>query len=121
MPDERRLYQIENGTVYYFGNADHAHIVCQENELFAVLWDSDGNVLQKHGKADLVQARHDQMRDAFISGGFHGLAASLTIATFPATPETLEEVNACIEISNRVGKLEERLSQMFVPRSATMH
>jgi hypothetical protein len=121
MPDERRLYQIENGTVYYYHDASHPVVICQENELFAVVWDSAGDILQTHGKADQVEDRLAHMRQAFIMGGFEGLAASLMIATFPATPETLEEMNACIEISNRVGKLEERLAQMVVPRSATMH
>lgn len=121
MPSECRIYQIENGSVLYFYDAEHSHVVGQENDLFAVLWDSDGNILQKHGRADLVQARFEQMREAFVKAGFDQLAASLVIVTFPATPEALEEVNACIEISNRVGQLEARLEQIILPRSATMH
>jgi hypothetical protein len=60
----------------------------------------------------LVEEHLAVTRASLTTGGFQQLAASLTLATFPATPETLEEVNACIAIANRVGRLEERLAAL---------
>ncbi len=113
MTDQRGHYFIENGKVYHAGSLNQHLLVCNENDMFGVAWDSDGDILHQHGEATLVRKRLEEIRTALISRGFENMAATLTLATFPATPETLEEVNACIDISNRVGRLEARLAQIL--------
>jgi hypothetical protein len=112
MSKDQSPYQIINGTVYFHDTRNQARMVCRAGEPFAVMWDRDGDILQNHGEASFVKERLTVTREGLTAGGFPQLAASLTLATFPATPETLEEVNACIAVSNRVGRLEERLAAL---------
>lgn len=112
MSDKSHSYQIEGDTVFYCATAADRREVCKTDALFAVGWDTEGNVLHKHGEARLVGAHIDQVRKVLAELGVARLAETLRVTVFPITHETIEEVNACIEITGRVGKLEERLSSM---------
>jgi len=90
--------------------------VCSGSEEVAVCFDSDDGTLHKRGKAEMVQAWADDTRRRFTEMGFDEMARSLTVITFPVTPETVAELNACSEITGRVLKLADNLARLLETR-----
>lgn len=113
LSEEKRFYHIEDDKVVYYDSRDQRAVVCDASAVFAVGWDRDGDVLLSHGEATAVSARMDAKRKAFATGGFEEMAENLRVAVFPINTDTLAEVNACIETSNRVGRLPERLDAIL--------
>jgi hypothetical protein len=104
-------YFIE-GDALYFKNQGGVVKVCATTELFGVGYDAQEAMLLKHGQAALVAEYMETLTEAFSGSHMPGLAEGLTFLTFRIDPETIEEVNACIQITNRVGKLPERLEMI---------
>lgn len=81
----------------------------------------DGDVLLKHGKAELVEARMNILREAYRKSGQMDLAEDVKTITLPVdklTDEMLQEINACLEISGRVAHLADRLAAMAPAETA---
>jgi hypothetical protein len=74
-----------------------------------------GGTLHKHGPADLVQEQFDRHRQAFRHAGLYDKANALKFVEIPVTsltPPIVAELNACLSISGRIGKITERLSRL---------
>lgn len=115
-------YYIEHGDLWIrddgpalpgLSGAPRCKHVCSGNEEVAIAFDSDDGTLHKRGKADWVQAWTNETRRKLASMGFDDLARSLTVISFPVTPETVVELNACAQISGRVLKLADNLSRLL--------
>lgn len=87
--------------------------VCSGSDEVAVCFDSEDGTLHKHGKAEMVQAWADETRRKFTEMGFDEMARALTVISFPVTPETVAELNACSEITGRALKLADNLSKLL--------
>jgi hypothetical protein len=98
-----------DGDTLYFRNQRGAVKVCATTEMFAVGYDAQEAMLLKHGQANLVAEYMQTLTAAFSGSPLPDLAGGLTMLTFKIDPETIEEVNACIQVTNRVGRLHERL------------
>jgi len=109
--DEIWPYLLHRGEVIYSSSV-HTLNICKETDLLAVMYDVEGGVLHKHGAASRVRQAHARVASAFVAQGFDELAQSLEIVEFPVTPETIEELNACIAISGRVLGIKERLGEI---------
>jgi hypothetical protein len=101
-----------DGDALYYQRATGSIRVCDTDELFAVGYDAQDATLLKHGQANLVAEYMETLTANFAGSHMPGLAEGLTFVSFRIDPETIEEVNACIQISNRVGKLPERLQMI---------
>lgn len=101
-----------DGDALYFRSQSGSTKVCDTTELFGVGYDAQEAMLLKHGQASLVAEYMETLTAAFSGSHMPGLAEGLTFVTFKIGPETIEEVNACIQITNRVGKLPERLEMI---------
>jgi len=101
-------YFIDGNALYYRSETGCTRI-CDTSELFGVGYDAQESMLLKHGQASLVAEYMKTLAAAFSSSPISGLAEGLTFVTFKIGPETIGEVNACIQIANRVGRLPERL------------
>jgi hypothetical protein len=74
-----------------------------------------GGTLHKHGPADLFQEQFDRHRQAFRHAGLYYKANALKFVEIPVTsltPPIVAELNACLSISGRIGKITERLSRL---------
>lgn len=72
-------------------------------------------ILHKHGNAQTIRQRHAAMAGALHSAGLDDVALRLTTLVLPIprlTPAIVEELNACIDISGRVGLFEQRIAAM---------
>ena len=87
--------------------------VCRGSEEVAIAFDSDDGTLHKRGNASMVQSWADETRRKFTDMGFDDLARALTVITFPVTPETVAELNACAQITGRVLRLADNLSKLL--------
>jgi hypothetical protein len=101
-----------DGDALYFRSQSGTTKVCDTTELFGVGYDAEEPMLLKHGQASRVAEYMETLTVAFSGSHMPGLAEELTFLTFSIGPETIEEVNACIHITNRVGKLPERLEML---------
>lgn len=100
-------YEFIHGDVWFGGR-----YVCGPSGRIGVAFDAAEGVLHKHGAADGVSSWADDARRKFRDTGFEEIADALIVVDFPPTPETLEELNACVEITGRVARLPERLRKI---------
>lgn len=89
--------------------------VCSGSDEIAIA--HDGEMLLKAGSAASVEAWHAsnsdklaKMTQSMADMGHEGF--EVVIVRLPISPETVEEMNACIAISGRVARLEENLSRI---------
>ena len=101
-----------DGDTLYFRNQGGAVKVCDTTEMFAVGYDAQDAMLLKHGQVNLVSEYMQTLTAAFSASPLPGLAEGLVMLTFKIDHETIEEVNACIQVTNRVGRLHERLEMI---------
>lgn len=77
----------------------------------------DGDVLIKHGPAGRIKALAEQYRDRIVGAGV-GIRREnigfevVEVPVTAITPAVLEEINACLQITGRVGRLPERLQEI---------
>lgn len=102
-------YLLIKGKVY-FSTSSRMLEICGENDRLALVYDANDGVLLKHGEKSHVNSDYDCMVKAFATGGYSEFAASLELVEFPISPETIEELNACIGVTGRVLRLKERLA-----------
>lgn len=72
-----------------------------------------GGTLHKHGPSDLVQEHFERHRQAFRHAGLYDEANALKFVEIPVaslTPPVIAELNACLSISGRIGRITERLN-----------
>ncbi|WP_230534056.1 hypothetical protein [Microvirga roseola] len=77
--------------------------------------DSRGGTLHKHGPADLVEEQFVKHRDAFRAAGWYERANQMRFVEIPVaslTPPVIAELNACLSISGRIGKITEHLGPL---------
>lgn len=101
-------YFIDGGVLYFRSQTGSVR-VCGTDQIFGVGYDAENSMLLKHGHAPLVAEYMEMLASLFSASHMPNLAEGLTFVTFQINPETVEEVNACIQITNRVGQLLERL------------
>jgi len=113
-------YVIEHGDLWYRETkpsrlSNGLRHVCSGSDEIAIA--HDGEVLLKAGSAASVGAWHEANRDklrmmaeAMADMGDDGF--EVIIVRLPVSPETVEEMNACIAISGRVARLEENLARI---------
>lgn len=79
----------------------------------ALGYDKEDGTLMKHGRAAGVRDSIDAMRRSFARVGLHRIAQDLTVVAIPVrsvTRAVLEEINRCLEISDYVKRLPDRLA-----------
>jgi len=86
--------------------------ICDTSQNLAAAVDVDTGILHKHGLEDNVAGWLHQAQKAFRDGGHPQLADDLVMYSFPVTPETVEELNACIGSSGRAARIAERLARI---------
>jgi hypothetical protein len=101
-------YFIDGDMLYHRGRVAVTK-VCSIDEPFAVLYDSRDGLLLKHGPAKLVAEYGQNLGAAFASSPIPELARDLMLISFSITRETIEEVNACIQITGRITGFQERM------------
>lgn len=107
------LWRREGGSVASgLGGAPRSRHVCRGSDDVAVAFDSEDGTLHKCGRADMVQAWAAAARSRFIEAGFEEMAKAITVISFSVTPETVAELNACVEVSGRVLKLAGNLARL---------
>lgn len=94
----------------YFSTSARMLEICNENDSMALIYDVNDGTLLKHGEKSHVSNDHDCMVKVFATGGHSELAKSFELVEFPITPETIEELNACIGTTGRVSGFKERLA-----------
>ncbi len=105
-------YYVRSAAVRYRFHDGSDIQVCQLGEEMAVIVDQADGLLLKHGASEYVRAYLEQLEAAFRSvGAVHGLALDLQLICLSATPDVLEELNACIQTTGRIRSFTERLSR----------
>ena len=102
-------YVIRHGDVWLTEGMGGNHVADGSGQM-AVAFDDDG-VLMKHGEASRVSAYAEKAEKA-LSHAMGDDAPRITVLSFPVTPETIAELNACTAASGRVMTLERRLAAM---------
>ncbi|WP_262298613.1 hypothetical protein [Microvirga sesbaniae] len=72
-----------------------------------------GGTLHKHGPAELVQEQFNKHRQAFRYAGLYDKANALQLVEIPVavlTPPIIAELNACLSISGRIGRITDHLN-----------
>jgi hypothetical protein len=72
-----------------------------------------GGTLHKHGVAELVHESYTKHRQAFRHAGLYDKANALQFIEIPVaslTPPIIAELNACLSISGRIGRITDRLN-----------
>lgn len=105
-------YSIEGGEVRFTEPSGHVVTSFPDTQMLAVAFDEVAGSLHKHGREVLVAKWADDTRQKFLSTGFGELAKEIVVVSFPATPETIREINACIAISGRVKTIVETLGRI---------
>lgn len=113
MSDTKFGYEIDQQIgQLYFHSQGQKNIVGPTDIALAWTSDEDGNAcLHKHGKSEFVAAKADQIRV---------IDPSLNTLTVPwellmnedLGLKVIEEINLCLEISGRISKLEECLTEL---------
>lgn len=103
---------VIDGDTLYFRSSKGLTRVCSTDETFALGYDAQDAVLLKHGQAESVAEYMHVLSVSFAQSPMPELAEGLMLVSFKIAPETIEEVNACIQVSNRVGHIIERLDQL---------
>lgn len=109
---ENRPYSLENGKVHFTDSQGHLVVSFPDTEMIGVAFDDVEGILHKHGRESLVTKWADDARKKFLNAGFDEMVKEIAVISFPATPETIRELNACIAISGRVKDIVERLSNL---------
>lgn len=86
--------------------------ICGLSQNLAAAVDVDTGILHKHGFEDDVARWFHHTQKAFRVGGHPQLADDLVMYAFPVTPETVEELNACIASTGRAASIAERLARI---------
>jgi hypothetical protein len=94
----------------YFSTSARMLEICNVVDSLALIYDVNDGTLLKHGEKSNVSIDHECMVKVFATGGHSELAKSLELVEFAITPETIEELNACIGITGRVLGFKERLA-----------
>lgn len=124
MSSEDGPYVIEHGDVWFLRTAsdpsrrdsrvvigrDH---VCGPHDKLALVYDTEDNILHKHGTAEFAGNWLKHARGKFREAGMDELADALTLVEFAPVPEAIAELNACISHSGRVGKFVERMQAIL--------
>lgn len=120
--DFKGPYVIEHGDVWYReGKASMISTglrhVCGAHDQLAIA--HDGQMLLKTGSASAIaqweastRGKYAAMNEMLSSMGNDPV--EITIVRMPVSPETVEEINACIAISGRVRHLEANLERIGV-------
>lgn len=87
--------------------------VCDGTGEIGIAFDSEDGTLHRRGEASKVHEWADKTRRKFAENGFDDMARAITVISFPVTPETVAELNACAEITGRVLKLADNLSKLL--------
>lgn len=113
-------YVLEHGDVWIRESASSSlsngalRHVCSGSEELAVA--RDGDVLLKVGPAASIDRWFEKNREAIVKvseiSAFFGNEGGVEVFRFQATPETIQEMNACIAITGRVARIHERLAQL---------
>ncbi|WP_315920948.1 hypothetical protein [Mesorhizobium sp. SP-1A] len=111
MTEEAGPYVLAQGKVLFSTQLNTVEI-CDETDTLAVLYDVNDGILHKHGEKSKVSMDHERMVKAFTSGGYSEFAKTLELVEFSITPETIEELNACIGTTGRVLRFKERLMDL---------
>lgn len=113
-------YVIEHGDLWYRDPRSSRmgtglRHVCGPSDEIAIA--HDGEVLLKAGSAASVEAwlaanteKFARMTEDMANMGHEGY--EIVLVRMPISPETVEEMNACIAISGRVSRLEENLARV---------
>ena len=105
-------YVIRHGDLWHVARGAEGRHVCDGSQEVAVAFDSEDGTLLKHGSHSRVQEWADKTRKTFVEGGFPDLAATITVISFPVSPETVDELNACAATTGRVLKLADNLGKL---------
>jgi hypothetical protein len=106
-----------DGNLYLMRGPDVVFTLPPEGKL-GLFYDTDnalGGTLHKHGPADLVEEQFAKHRDAFRAAGWYERANQMRFIELPVeslTPPLIAELNACLSISGRIGKITERLGPL---------
>jgi len=111
MTEEAGPYVLAQGKVMFSTRLNTVEI-CDETDTLAVLFDVNDGILHKHGEKSKVAMDHERMVKAFTSSGYSEFAKGLELIEFSITPETIEELNACIGTTGRVLLFKERLMEL---------
>lgn len=111
MTEEVGPYVLAQGKVLFSTQLNTVEI-CDETDTLAVLYDVNDGILHKHGEKSRVSMDHERMVKAFASGGLSEFGKALELVEFSITPETINELNACIGITGRVLRFKERLLKL---------
>jgi hypothetical protein len=117
VPSAQR-YEVEFGDVWYRDQKperpgltqDPGVHICAEGEMMAVAFDEQDGVLHKHGVAAKVIAWAGAARERLAASPIPDLARYLITIEFPATQDTLSELNACIATSGRISGFQKHLA-----------
>jgi hypothetical protein len=106
-----------DGNLYLMRGPDVVFTLPPESKL-GLFYDTDtalGGTLHKHGPAHLVEELFVKHRDAFRAAGWYERANQMRFVELPIaslTPPVIAELNACLSISGRIGKITERLDTL---------
>jgi DNA polymerase II small subunit/DNA polymerase delta subunit B len=105
-------YSLADGDVRFTDSTGKVATSFPDTETLAVAFDEADGILHKHGREERVSEWAAEARRKFLSAGFDELVQSISVVAFPATPETIRELNACIAISGRVKDIVRRFSDI---------
>jgi hypothetical protein len=105
-------YSLDGGDVRFSDSTGRVVTSFPDTETLAVAFDEADGILHKHGREQRVSEWAADARMKFLNAGFDELVQSISVVAFPATPETIRELNACIAVSGRVKDIVRRLSKI---------
>lgn len=104
-----------DGNLYMMRGADTVLSIPAEGKL-GLFFETDsilGGTLHKHGPAELVHKQFNKHRQAFRYAGLYDKANALQfveILVAVITPPLIAEINACLSISGRIGRITDHLN-----------
>lgn len=90
--------------------------VCDGTGEIGVAYDAGSGTLHKHGESARVQRWASATRRKFSGAGYEDMARDIVVISFPVTPETVAELNACVATTGRVATLQARLTRLLETR-----